>query len=81
MIDLIKNRLPQSQSLFMPLSTLRVLFCSLVMVFFVTSSLKAQDSLAEIENWPRYATVKLESDLSHLSENQRKMIPLLIEAG
>ena len=65
----------------MPLSALRVFFCSLVMMFFVTASLKSQDSLAEIENWPRYATVKLESDLSHLSENQRKMIPLLIEAG
>ncbi len=29
----------------------------------------------------RYATVKLESDLSHLNDNQRKMIPLLIEAA
>jgi len=29
----------------------------------------------------KYVTVKLESDLSHLSENQRKMIPLLIDAA
>ncbi|MEJ8801398.1 dipeptidyl-peptidase 3 family protein [Pontibacter sp. H249] len=28
-----------------------------------------------------YTTVRLTSDLSHLSENERKMIPLLIEAG
>ncbi len=28
-----------------------------------------------------YATVRLTADLSHLSENQRKMIPLLIEAS
>ena len=29
----------------------------------------------------KYVTVKLEADLSHLSDNQRKMIPLLIDAA
>lgn len=29
----------------------------------------------------KYVSVKLEADLSHLSENQKKMIPILIEAG
>ncbi len=29
----------------------------------------------------KYATVKLTADLNHLSDNQRKMIPLLIEAA
>lgn len=32
-------------------------------------------------NLEKYVTVKLESDLSHLSENQKKMIQVLIEAG
>lgn len=58
----------------------RVFICILALSS-VTSTLRSQDSLIEIEKWPRYATVKLESDLSHLSENQRKMIPLLIQAG
>lgn len=32
-------------------------------------------------NLDKYVTVKLEADLSQLTENQKKMIPILIEAG
>ncbi len=37
--------------------------------------------LDDLASLTKYATVKLEADLSHLSDNQRKMIPLLIEAA
>lgn len=36
---------------------------------------------AQPSRYDIYATVRLTADLSHLSENQRKMIPLLIEAS
>src|SRR5688572_8507464 len=36
---------------------------------------------AQPSRYDIYATVRLTADLSHLSENQRKMIPLLIEAA
>ena len=35
----------------------------------------------DMKSWTKFTSVKLQADLSHLSENQRKMIPLLIEAG
>ena len=45
----------------------------------------AQESDKRTVNDPasltKYVSVKLEADLSHLSDNQRKMIPLLIEAA
>jgi len=65
----------------MPLSLLRVFSCILLLTSVVTSSVWCQVNQTEIESWPKYATVKLEADLSHLSANQKKMIPLLIEAG
>src|SRR6187402_3231876 len=36
---------------------------------------------AQPSRYDIYATVRLTADLSQLSENQRKMIPLLIEAA
>jgi len=43
--------------------------------------LTAIDSVDMGEKLNKYTSFKLESDLSSLSENQRKMIPLLIEAA
>ena len=48
----------------------------------VSRPIVAQDqTLNDPGSLTKYVTVKLEADLSHLSDNQRKMIPLLIEAG
>lgn len=44
-----------------------------------TTTIEQKDPMQT--NLDKYVTVKLESDLSHLSENQKKMIPILIEAG
>ncbi len=43
-------------------------------------ALTPKDSLMQA-NLDKYVTVKLTTDLSHLSENQKKMIPLLIKVG
>ena len=60
------------QLILIPLSTICVL----------TSNANAQQSPEDIsKNLTKYVKVKLEADLSHLSENQKKMIPLLIEAA
>ena len=40
-----------------------------------------ENSLDDPSSLTKYVTVKLEADFSHLSDNQRKMIPLLIEAA
>ena len=53
-------------------------FVCLAMIQFASAQEKPLDDPASLT---KYATVKLEADLSHLSENQRKMIPLLIEAA
>ena len=44
-----------------------------------STAVEASDSMKQ--KLDMYTTVRLTSDLSHLSENERKMIPLLIEAG
>ncbi len=50
-----------------------------------TAALESPDPAPAAEPKPSrydiYATVRLTADLSHLSENQQKMIPLLIEAS
>jgi hypothetical protein len=52
------------------------IFCVLV------SDANAQQSSEDAsKNLTKYVKVKLEADLGHLSENQKKMIPLLIEAA
>lgn len=40
-----------------------------------------QQALDDPASLTKYVDVRLEADLSHLTENQRKMIPLLIEAA
>ncbi|MFK7766460.1 MAG: hypothetical protein AB8B55_04515 [Mariniblastus sp.] len=50
-----------------------------------SQSVSAQTAEKRTVNDPasltKYVTVRLESDLSHLNDNQRKMIPLLIDAA
>jgi len=51
-------------------------------MFILAANANAQQSPEDIsKNLTKYVTVKLEADLSHLSANQKKMIPLLIEAA
>ena len=59
--------------------------CALVLGFISMALSNAADAQERKVNDPsgltKYVKVKLEADLSHLSENQRKMIVLLIEAS
>ena len=56
----------------------------LLMLFalgMATQAWAQNDEIVKAEDLTRYATVRLEADLSGLSDNQKKMLPLLIEAG
>jgi hypothetical protein len=54
---------------------------SLVCLFLSHISSAQERPLDDPASLTKYVTVKLETDLRHLSDNQRKMIPLLIEAA
>ena len=63
-------------------SITRPMLLLLSAIFILTANANAQQSSEDIsKNLTKYVTVKLEADLSHLSANQKKMIPLLIEAA
>lgn len=66
----------------------KLLIISLILFSFVFMQCSNKDKKEEIKPQTKiekllanYADVKLESDLSFLSENQKKMLPLLFEAG
>ena len=67
----------------------KALFLSLIIVllFSCKEENKKTDKPVEVEqsamqkNLEKYVTVKLTSDLSNLTENERKMLPILIEAA
>lgn len=67
----------------------KIILLSLTMVFLFSCKKedKKADETLEVEtsemkkNLGKYVTVKLTSDLSSLSENERKMLPILIEAA
>ena len=65
--------------------SLAAIFVAILATPFVQPTLgqKAKDdrTVDDPASLAKYVSVKLESDLSHLSDNQRKMIPLLIEAA
>lgn len=63
-------------------STTRIILTSLSIICFLTANVIAQQNSRETsKNLTKYVKVKLETDLSHLSKNQKRMIPLLIEAA
>ena len=63
-------------------STTRIILTSLSIICFLTANVIAkQNSRETSKNLTKYVKVKLETDLSHLSKNQKRMIPLLIEAA
>ena len=63
-------------------SIIQLILIPLSIICVLTSNANAQQSPEDIsKNLTKYVKVKLEADLSHLSENQKKMIPLLIEAA
>lgn len=65
----------------MPSNT-RLILTSLSIICLLTACANAQQNSGDItKNLTKYVKVKLEADLSHLSKNQKKMIPLLIEAA
>ena len=67
----------------------KALFLSLIIVllFSCKEENKKTDKPIEVEqtamqkNLEKYVTVKLTSDLSNLTENEREMLPILIEAA
>lgn len=65
----------------MPSNT-RLILTSLSIICFLSAFANAQQNSGDIsKNLTKYIKVKLEADLSHLSKNQKKLIPLLIEAA
>ena len=50
-------------------------------LIFVSAGFAQEQKPDDLAGLTKYVSVKLEADLSHLSDNQRKMIPLLIEAA
>ena len=58
-----------------------LVICSLISVPSLLGQEKGQEKLNDPASLTTYTTVKLTSNLSHLSDNQRKMIPLLIDAA
>lgn len=65
----------------MPSNT-RLILTSLSIICFLSAFANAQQNSGDIpKNLTKYVKVKLEADLSHLSKNQKKLIPLLIEAA
>lgn len=57
------------------------LLLTLAICCLTTQAWGQSDELVNQEDLTRYASVRLEADLSALSDNQRKMLPLLIEAA
>ena len=63
-------------------SIIQFILIPLSILCVLVSDANAQQSSEDVsKNLTKYVKVKLEADLSHLSENQKKMIPLLIEAA
>jgi hypothetical protein len=63
-------------------SNTRLILTSLSIICFLSTFANAQQNSGDIsKNLTKYVKVKLEADLSHLSKNQKKLIPLLIEAA
>ena len=56
-------------------------FSFMVCLISLPSTSAQEPEITNPTEFTKYVTVKLEADLSHLSDNQRKMLPLLIEAA
>jgi hypothetical protein len=64
----------------MKLVSVRFLLLVTLVAGIGTQFLRAQETVP-VDELTRYATVRLQANLSHLSDNQKKMLPLLIEAA
>lgn len=77
----ISNAVSCAKASFM-LNRLKIASLFSLFSMLVIPTTQAQESKNdEAPSLTKYVTVKLDADLSHLSDNQRKMIPLLIEAA
>ena len=63
-------------------SIIKLILIPVSVICILSANANGQQSSEDAsKNLTKYVKVKLEADLSHLSQNQKKMIPLLIEAA